>query len=92
MAVAFGRLGLPWDDAVIVSAHARDPRPALHAALRHPKVAILTSPATDPAWFAARLPGRRLVVAERLGHADERIRSGERRGARRPDVRTAQRA
>lgn len=76
VAVAFGRLGLPWDDAVIVSAHARDPRPALHAALRHPKVAILTSPASDPAWFAAHLPSRRLVVAERLGHADERIRSG----------------
>ena len=76
VAVAFARLGLPWDDAVIVSAHARDPRPALHAALRHPKVAILTSPATDPSWFAARLPGRRLVVAERLGHGDERIRSG----------------
>ncbi len=76
VAVAFGRLGLPWDDAVIVSAHARDPRPALHVALRHPKVAILTSPACDPVWFAARLPGRRLVVAERLGHADERIRSG----------------
>jgi precorrin-6B C5,15-methyltransferase / cobalt-precorrin-6B C5,C15-methyltransferase len=77
IAVAFGRLGLPWDDAVIVSAHARDPRPALHTALRHPKVAILTSPAADPAWFAARLPGRRLVVAERLGHADERVRSGD---------------
>jgi precorrin-6B C5,15-methyltransferase / cobalt-precorrin-6B C5,C15-methyltransferase len=76
VAVAFGRLALPWDDAVIVSAHARDPRPALHAALRHPKVAILTSPAADPSWFAARLPGRRLVVAERLGHTDERIRSG----------------
>jgi precorrin-6B C5,15-methyltransferase / cobalt-precorrin-6B C5,C15-methyltransferase len=76
VAVAFGRLGVPWDDAVVVSAHARDPRPALHAALRHPKVAILTSPANGPAWFAARLTGRRLVVAERLGHGDERIRSG----------------
>jgi precorrin-6B C5,15-methyltransferase / cobalt-precorrin-6B C5,C15-methyltransferase len=76
VAVAFGRLGVPWDDALVISAHGRDPRPALHAALRHPKVAILTSPANDPAWFAARLDGRRLVVAERLGHHDERIRSG----------------
>jgi precorrin-6Y C5,15-methyltransferase (decarboxylating) len=76
VAVAFARLGIPWDDAVIVSAHARDPRPALHAALRYPKVAILTSPAYDPAWFAARLPGRRLVVAQRLGHDDERVLSG----------------
>ncbi|HEY1509996.1 MAG TPA: precorrin-6y C5,15-methyltransferase (decarboxylating) subunit CbiE [Solirubrobacteraceae bacterium] len=75
VAIAFGRLGIPWDDAVVVSAHGRDPRAALAAALRHPKVAILTSPANDPAWFAARLIGRRLVVAQRLGHPDEQIRS-----------------
>lgn len=75
VAIAFGRLGMPWDDAVVVSAHGRDPRAALAAALRYPKVAILTSPANDPAWFAARLIGRRLVVAQRLGHPDEQIRS-----------------
>jgi precorrin-6Y C5,15-methyltransferase (decarboxylating) len=75
VAIAFARVGLPWDDAVVVSAHGRDPRAALAAALRYPKVAILTSPANDPAWFAARLIGRRLVVAQRLGHADEQIRS-----------------
>jgi precorrin-6Y C5,15-methyltransferase (decarboxylating) len=75
VAIAFGRLGMPWDDAVVVSAHGRDPRAALAVALRYPKVAILTSPANDPAWFAARLIGRRLVVAQRLGHPDEQIRS-----------------
>jgi precorrin-6Y C5,15-methyltransferase (decarboxylating) len=75
VAIAFGRLGMPWDDAVVVSAHGRDPRAALAAALRHPKVAILTSPANGPAWFAARLIGRRLVVAQRLGHPDEQIRA-----------------
>lgn len=74
VAVAFARLGLPWDDAVVVSAHGRDPHAALAVALRHPKVAILTAPGAPPAWFAQRLPDRRVVVAERLGTADERIR------------------
>jgi precorrin-6Y C5,15-methyltransferase (decarboxylating) len=76
--VAFARLGLPWDDALVVSAHARDPRPALAAALRHPKVAILTDGDATPAWFAARLAGgdRTLAVAERLGEADERVVTG----------------
>jgi precorrin-6Y C5,15-methyltransferase (decarboxylating) len=78
VAVAFARLRLPWDDALLVSAHARDPRPALHAAMRHPKVAILTGPDAPPSWFAERLrgSGRRLAVAERLGEADERLRTG----------------
>lgn len=78
-AVAFARLGLPWDDALLVSAHARDPRPALAAALRHPKVAILTDGAATPAWFAQRMrgwEGRTLAVAERLGAADERVVRG----------------
>ena len=78
VAVAFGRIGVPWDDAVVVSAHGRRPAPALHAALRHPKVAVLTEPRTPPAWFAQRLAGtgRRLAVAERLGEADERVVRG----------------
>lgn len=78
-AVAFARLGLPWDDALLVSAHARDPRPALAAALRHPKVAILTDGAATPAWFAERMAGwegRTLAVAERLGSHDERVVTG----------------
>jgi precorrin-6Y C5,15-methyltransferase (decarboxylating) len=78
VAVAFARLGLPWDDALLVSAHARDPRPALATALRHPKVAILTDGAATPAWFAARMAGsgRTLVVAERLGEDGERVVTG----------------
>jgi precorrin-6Y C5,15-methyltransferase (decarboxylating) len=80
-AIAFARLGLPWDDALLVSAHARDPRPALAAALRHPKVAILTDGAATPAWFAERMRGwgegtRTLAVAERLGSDGERVVTG----------------
>ncbi|HEY6759419.1 MAG TPA: precorrin-6y C5,15-methyltransferase (decarboxylating) subunit CbiE [Baekduia sp.] len=78
VAMAFARLGLPWDDALVVSAHARDPRPALAVALRHPKVGILTDGTATPGWFAERLVGsdRRLAVAERLGEADERVVRG----------------
>jgi precorrin-6B C5,15-methyltransferase / cobalt-precorrin-6B C5,C15-methyltransferase len=65
VAIAFARLGVPWDDALVISAHGREPHAALAAALRHPKVAILTAPAAPPAWYA-----------ERLGEADERIVRG----------------
>jgi precorrin-6Y C5,15-methyltransferase (decarboxylating) len=78
IAVAFARLGLAWDDALVVSAHGREPSAALATALRHPKVAILTSPDAPPSWFAQRLAGsgRRVVVAERLGTPEERIVEG----------------
>jgi precorrin-6B C5,15-methyltransferase / cobalt-precorrin-6B C5,C15-methyltransferase len=78
VAVAFARLGIAWDDAVVVSGHGRDPHAALAAALRHPKVAILTAPAAPPAWYAERLAGsgRTLAVAERLGEEDERVVRG----------------
>jgi precorrin-6Y C5,15-methyltransferase (decarboxylating) len=78
VAVAFARLGLAWDDALVVSGHGRDPRAALAAALRHPKVAILTAPAAPPGWYAERLigSGRTLAVAERLGERDERVVRG----------------
>jgi precorrin-6Y C5,15-methyltransferase (decarboxylating) len=74
VALAFARLGLPWDDALVVSAHGRDPRPAINTALRHPKVAILTEPRAPAAAIAGALDGRTVLVAEALGTAAERIR------------------
>jgi precorrin-6B C5,15-methyltransferase / cobalt-precorrin-6B C5,C15-methyltransferase len=74
VALAFARLGLPWDDALVVSAHGRDPRPAINTALRHPKVAILTEPRAPAAVIADALDGRTVLVAEALGTPDERIR------------------
>ena len=74
VALAFARLGLPWDDALVVSAHGRDPRPAINTALRHPKVAILTEPRSPAALIAAALDGRTVLVAEALGTPAERIR------------------
>ncbi|HEV3001604.1 MAG TPA: precorrin-6y C5,15-methyltransferase (decarboxylating) subunit CbiE [Solirubrobacteraceae bacterium] len=78
VAVAFARVGTPWDDALVVSAHARRPEAALHVAMRHPKVAILTDRSAPPAWFARRLVGHRerMTVAERLGEPGERVVTG----------------
>jgi precorrin-6Y C5,15-methyltransferase (decarboxylating) len=75
VAVAFARAGLPWDDAVVVSAHGRDPRPAVNVCRAHPKVAVLTGPGAGPAEIAAALAGwdRRLIVCEQLGSGDEQI-------------------
>ncbi|MCF3136263.1 precorrin-6y C5,15-methyltransferase (decarboxylating) subunit CbiE [Streptomyces olivochromogenes] len=68
VATAFARLGLPWDDAVVVSAHGRDLRTAVNACRAHPKVAVLTGPGAGPAELGAALPaGRVLVVASALG-------------------------
>jgi precorrin-6Y C5,15-methyltransferase (decarboxylating) len=75
VAAAFARAGLPWDDAVVVSAHGRDPRPAVNTCRRYPKVAVLTQPGFGPAELGAALEGheKRFVVAEQLGAADERV-------------------
>ncbi|MGZ4541261.1 MAG: precorrin-6y C5,15-methyltransferase (decarboxylating) subunit CbiE [Blastococcus sp.] len=75
VALAFARIGLPWDDAVVVSAHGRDPRPALAAARAGGKVAVLTSPECGTAQVGAAVAGwdKALVVCERLGAPDERV-------------------
>ncbi|MFD9393599.1 precorrin-6y C5,15-methyltransferase (decarboxylating) subunit CbiE [Streptomyces sp. NPDC060000] len=78
VATAFARLGLTWDDAVVVSAHGRDPRTAVNVCRAYPKVAVLTGPGAGPAELGAALtrsaPGRVLVVASALGDpAGERV-------------------
>ncbi|MER5180570.1 precorrin-6y C5,15-methyltransferase (decarboxylating) subunit CbiE [Streptomyces sp. NPDC002896] len=71
VAAAFARNGLPWDDAVVVSAHGRDLRTAVNVCRAHPKVAVLTGPGAGPAELGAALArssrGRTLVVATALG-------------------------
>ncbi|WP_406448770.1 precorrin-6y C5,15-methyltransferase (decarboxylating) subunit CbiE [Streptomyces sp. NBC_00876] len=90
IAVAFARLGVPWDDAVVVSAHGRDPRTAVNVCLAHPKVAVLTGPGAGPAELAAGLlhhsEERTLVVATALGDPErERVeRLTPREAAARP--------
>ncbi|WP_416485165.1 precorrin-6y C5,15-methyltransferase (decarboxylating) subunit CbiE [Streptomyces sp. CL12] len=76
VATAFARLGLPWDDALVVSAHGRDLRTAVHVCRAHPKVAVLTGPGAGPAELGAALAGRdrTLVVATALGDPErERV-------------------
>lgn len=73
VATAFARIGLPWDDAVVVSAHgvsgqgvngqrgsghARDLRTAVNTCRAHPKVAVLTGPDSGPAELGAELMRR----------------------------------
>jgi precorrin-6Y C5,15-methyltransferase (decarboxylating) len=74
VALAFSRAGLPWDDAVVVSAHGRDLRPAVAACRAHHKVAVLTSAGAGPSELGAALvgTGRRLCVVERVGLDGER--------------------
>ncbi|GAB2884942.1 bifunctional cobalt-precorrin-7 (C(5))-methyltransferase/cobalt-precorrin-6B (C(15))-methyltransferase [Streptomyces deserti] len=75
VAAAFARVGLPWDDAVVVSAHGRDLRTAVNLCRARPKVAVLTGPGAGPAELGAALTSyeRVLVVASALGSADERV-------------------
>ncbi|WP_425271175.1 precorrin-6y C5,15-methyltransferase (decarboxylating) subunit CbiE [Micromonospora arborensis] len=77
VAAAFARAGLPWDGAAVVTAHGRDPRPALNACRALPLVAVLTAPGAGAAELGAGLAGwsRRLLVAEHLGTDAERIRA-----------------
>ncbi len=78
VASAFARAGVSWDDAVVVSAHGRDPRVAVNVCRRYPKVAVLTSPAFGPAALAGALChfDRTFVVIEHAGAAAERVTTG----------------
>ncbi|KAB2347429.1 precorrin-6y C5,15-methyltransferase (decarboxylating) subunit CbiE [Actinomadura rudentiformis] len=76
VAQAFARAGLPWDDAVVVSAHGRELRRAVNACRAFPKVAVLTAPGAGPAELARELfpqTPRSFVVCEDLGGPDERV-------------------
>jgi len=78
IATAFARLGIPWDDALVVSAHGRPLTPALNVLRRFgfgPRpVAVLTDDASSPARIVEALgedcPD--LHVFQHLGTADER--------------------
>ena len=76
VAAAFAAVALPWDDAVVASAHGRDLAPVLAVCRARPKVAVLTAPGAGAVELAAGLADlkRWYVVAERLGETDERVR------------------
>ena len=74
VAAAFASVALPWDDALVVSAHGKPLDAAIAAARWHRKVAVLTSTDGGVRELAAALPERKFVLAERLGEPDERVR------------------
>lgn len=75
VALAFAALGVPWDDAMVVSAHGRPAQHAVDVVHTSPKVAVLCSPETPPEELGRRLVesqcGQRAVaVLSRIGEPD----------------------
>ncbi|WP_168581280.1 precorrin-6y C5,15-methyltransferase (decarboxylating) subunit CbiE [Gephyromycinifex aptenodytis] len=77
VATAFGRLGLPWEEAHIVSACGSELRRAINVVRAHAMVGVMTGPGAgifEIAYALRPFWPRDLVLAERLGEADERVR------------------
>lgn len=76
IAAAFAAVGLPWDDAAVVSVHGRPLEPALDLARTATKVAVFTSAEHGIRELATALADldRWYVLAERLGEPDEHVR------------------
>ena len=78
VSMAWAAAGMAWDDADVVSAHGRPWEAAIAAVVGSPKVAVLTAPANPPETLGKELVSRgcgdrSVVVASRLGEADERV-------------------
>jgi precorrin-3B C17-methyltransferase/precorrin-6y C5,15-methyltransferase (decarboxylating) CbiE subunit/precorrin-6Y C5,15-methyltransferase (decarboxylating) CbiT subunit len=78
VALAFARLGLGWDDAVVVSAHARALDAVTPAVRRAPTAAVLTSPDNPPealgkALIADGCGPRRVWVCSHLAEPGEQV-------------------
>lgn len=79
LAMAFGRLGVPWDDAIVVSAHGKPRRTALNVLRRFGSsgqpVAVLTDDVNTPDVLVEELGDEcpQLAVLERLGQPDETL-------------------
>lgn len=75
---AFARAGVPWENAVVLSAHGRPLGPVVAGVGAAPVAAILCGPDAPPHTVAAALLAGgvedcRAVVAERLGGPVERV-------------------
>jgi precorrin-6Y C5,15-methyltransferase (decarboxylating) len=82
VALAFARLGIHWDDAIVISAHGRSVLPAVENILAHPKVAVLCGPDCLPQELGRQLisagcPPRLAAVVSRIGEADEELWEGD---------------
>lgn len=77
VAMALARLGMSWDDVVVVSAHGRPLEDAVAEIQRCGRVAVLTAPATPPEALGAMLlaSGEHydVAVCSHLGSEQEQI-------------------
>lgn len=76
VSLAFARIGLPWDDATVISAHGRPFDDAVTDAISAAKLAVLTGPDMPPETVGARMleagcGPRQVTVCSRLGETDE---------------------
>ena len=81
VATAFARVGLPWDDVVVASAHGRQVGDALDSVRTAHKAAVLTSPENPPERVGRELLRSgshfdRTIVVSNLGLAHERVFKG----------------
>lgn len=79
--LAFARLGLPWQDAAVLSAHGRPLAPLLGRAMASARFAVLTDGVNTPARVAAALldggmEDAAAAVCEHLGGEHERVTRG----------------
>jgi cobalt-precorrin 5A hydrolase / precorrin-3B C17-methyltransferase len=78
VALAFARLGLPWDGAVVASCHAGGTMAAAALVARAPVAAVLTGPAAPPEALGTALVALgahhpTVAVATRLGEPGEAV-------------------
>lgn len=78
VALAFARLGLPWDHATVRSCHAGGPARAAAEVARLPLAAVLCGPDAPPEAVGAALMAlgashRTVAVATRLGEPGEQV-------------------
>ncbi len=78
VALAAAKLGIPWDDLTVVSAHGRDLDAAVNEIVRAERVAVLTAPATPPeaigrALLKAGATFEHVAVCSYLGSSGEQI-------------------
>jgi precorrin-6Y C5,15-methyltransferase (decarboxylating) len=78
VSLAFARIGLPWDDALVVSAHGRPLAAAAAAVAWAAKAAVLVSPDSPPEALGKELVAlgaapAQVAVCSRLGLAGEAV-------------------
>lgn len=78
VSLAFARLGLPWDDALVTSAVGRPLEDATALAAQAAKAAVLCAPGSPPEALGRALLDRgarfdRVAVCSRLGSPEERV-------------------